>query len=95
MILLSKINPKRPQITPEVPKSVHLGHIFLLGLAKTVFIHCPVLHVSTRVEKKQAMCITSGDPRRKWEEMGERERERERECVEKCCFCLQNDLKEP
>ena len=45
----------------------------------------------------------SGDPRRKWEEMGEREREREgereggreRECVEKCCFCLQNDLKEP
>ena len=41
----------------------------------------------------------SGDPRRKWEEMGEREREREREgereSVEKCCFCLQNDLKEP
>ena len=34
----------------------------------------------------------SGNPRRKWEEMGERERERERE---KCCFCLQNDLKEP
>ena len=33
----------------------------------------------------------SGDPRRKWEEMGERERE----SVEKCCFCLQNDLKEP
>ena len=32
----------------------------------------------------------SGDPRRKCEEMGERERERE-----KCCFCLQNDLKEP
>ena len=31
--------------------------------------------------------------------MGEREREREREgereSVEKCCFCLQNDLKEP
>ena len=37
----------------------------------------------------------SGDPRKKWEEMGEGERERERECVEKCCFCLQNDLKEP
>ena len=38
----------------------------------------------------------SGDPRRKWEEMGEREREREREIErEKCCFCLQNDLKEP
>ena len=40
----------------------------------------------------------SGDPRRKWEEMGERERERERwgkrECVEMCCLCLQNDLKE-
>ena len=25
----------------------------------------------------------------------EREREGERESVEKCCFCLQNDLKEP
>ena len=24
-----------------------------------------------------------------------REIERERESVEKCCFCLQNDLKEP
>ena len=38
----------------------------------------------------------SGDPRRKWEsERGRvREREGERECVEKCCFCLQNDLKE-
>ena len=35
----------------------------------------------------------SGDPRRIWEEMGERKRERE--CNEKCCFCLQNDLKEP
>ena len=44
--------------------------------------------------------------RRKWrpkEEMGgngraregETEREGERESVEKCCFCLQNDLKEP
>ena len=44
---------KSPQITPEVPKSVHLGHIFLLGLAKTVFLHCPVLHVSTRVEKNR------------------------------------------
>ena len=58
MILHSKITEllqnvlKSPQITPEVPKSVHLGHIFLLGLAKTVFLHCPVLHVSTRVEKK-------------------------------------------
>ena len=39
----------------------------------------------------------SGDPRRKWEEMGEQERERkrEREREKKCCFCLQNDLKEP
>ena len=39
----------------------------------------------------------SGDPRRKWEEMGGngRARKGERECVEKCCFCLQNDLKEP
>ena len=47
----------------------------------------------------------SGDPRKKWEEMGEGERERERvgerergrerECVEKCCFCLQNDIIEP
>ena len=43
---------KSPQITPEVPKSVHLGHIFLLGLAKTVFLHCPMFHVSTCVEKK-------------------------------------------
>ena len=31
----------------------------------------------------------SGDPRRKWE------RGRESEIVEKCCFCLQNYLKEP
>ena len=53
---------KSPQITPEVPKSVHLGHIFLLGLAKTVFLHCPVLYVSTRVEKKQAMCISRLTP---------------------------------
>ena len=36
--------PKSPQITPEVPKSLHLGHIFLLGLTKTVFLHCPMLH---------------------------------------------------
>ena len=34
----------------------------------------------------------SGDPRRKWEEMGEREKEKS---VERCCFCLQNDLNEP
>ena len=44
--------------TPEFPKSMNLGHIFLLGLAKTVFLHCPVLHVSTHVEK-QAMCVTN------------------------------------
>ena len=31
----------------------------------------------------------SGDPRRKWES------DSGRESVEKCCFCLQNDLKEP
>ena len=37
----------------------------------------------------------SGDPRRKWEEMGERERVREKREREKCCFCLQNDPKEP
>ena len=40
----------------------------------------------------------SGDPRRngrKWESEKGREREGERESVEKCCFCLQNDLKEP
>ena len=39
----------------------------------------------------------SGDPRRKWEEMGEHERrERQREDhLEKCGFYLQNDLKEP
>ena len=35
-----------------------MGHSFLLGLAKTVFLHCPVLHVSTRVEK-QVMCVTN------------------------------------
>ena len=52
MIMHSKIVLKSPQITPEVPKSMHLGHIFLLGLAKTVFLHCPVLHVSICVEKK-------------------------------------------
>ena len=33
--------PKSPKISPEVPKSVHLGHIFLLGLAKTVFFNVP------------------------------------------------------
>ena len=32
---------KSSQITPEVPKSLHLGHIVLLGLAKTVFLYCP------------------------------------------------------
>ena len=32
---------KSPQITPEVHRSMRLGHIFLLGLAKTVFLHCP------------------------------------------------------
>ena len=41
----------------------------------------------------------SGDPRRKLKETGERAVERDRggmrESVEKCCFCLQNDLKEP
>ena len=31
----------------------------------------------------------SGDPRRKWES----ERGRERESIEKCCFCLPNHLK--
>ena len=41
MILHSKITPKCPQIPPEVPKSMHLGHIFLLSLAKTAFLHCP------------------------------------------------------
>ena len=37
----------------------------------------------------------SGDPRRKWEKMGEQEKEREIYHFEKCCFCLQNDLREP
>ena len=32
---------KTPQIAPEVPKGMHLGHIFLLGLAKIVFLHTP------------------------------------------------------
>ena len=33
---------KSPQITPKVPKKLHLGHIFLLGLAKTVFFTVPL-----------------------------------------------------
>ena len=36
----------------------------------------------------------SGDPRRKWKEMGEQERERQIYHFEKCSFCLQNDLKD-
>ena len=32
---------------------------------------------------------------REGERESEREREGKRESVEKCCFCLQNDLKEP
>ena len=36
----------------------------------------------------------SGDPRRECEEMGGNGRAREGK-REKCCFCLQNDLKEP
>ena len=43
VILHSKITPKRPQITLDFPKSMHLGHIFLLRLAKTVFHHYPRL----------------------------------------------------
>ena len=34
----------------------------------------------------------SGDPRRKWRA---REGEKERKGKEKCCSCLQNELKEP
>ena len=34
--------PKATQITPEVPKSMHLGHIFLLGLAKQCFSTVPL-----------------------------------------------------
>ena len=33
---------KSSQITPEVPKSMHLGHIFLLGLAKQFFFTVPL-----------------------------------------------------
>ena len=46
-ILHSKITkslqnvPKSPQITPEVPKSMHFWHIFLLGLAKKFFFTVP------------------------------------------------------
>ena len=40
---------------------------------------------------------TQGGNGRKWEEMrgNGRKWERERERERKCCFCLQNDLKEP
>ena len=43
-VLHSKITKtalKRPQITPEVPKSMHLGQISLLGLAKQFFFYVP------------------------------------------------------
>ena len=32
---------KSHKITPEVPKCMHFGHIFLLGPAKTAFLHYP------------------------------------------------------
>ena len=44
VILHSKITKtalKRRQITPEVPKSMHLGEISLLGLAKHFFFYVP------------------------------------------------------
>ena len=31
----------RELLMQKVQKSMHFGHIFLLGLAKTVFLHCP------------------------------------------------------
>ena len=34
--------PKLTQLTPEIPKSMHLGHIFLLGLAKQFFFTVPL-----------------------------------------------------
>ena len=39
---ITKITPKCPQINPEIPKSMHLGHIFLLGLAKQFFFTVPL-----------------------------------------------------
>ena len=54
MILHSKITPKHPQITPDHTRSSQeraFGTYFRTGLCQNSFPHCPVLHVSTRVEK--------------------------------------------
>ena len=75
--------------TPSIPV-IDATSIYLVILASwirttfwcnTITINCAILGSGIG---------GSGDQRRKWEEMEERERERE-----KCCFCSQNDLKEP
>ena len=35
------VRPKSPQITPEVPKVMHVGHIFFTGPRQPNFLHCP------------------------------------------------------
>ena len=58
---IAKITPKHPQITPDHTRSSQgraFGTYFLTGPRQNSFLHCTVLHVSTRVEK-QAMCVTN------------------------------------
>ena len=46
MILHFKITPERPQITlvtPEIPKIMHLGHIFFTGPRQTTFLRSSLL----------------------------------------------------
>ena len=100
MFLFGTVDPHPPTATPilgQSPKKVVFTRKF-----GTLDPHLSV--VWDKVPKKPFFWTSSlrgsGDPRRKWEEMGgngrEREKEREREggSVERCCFCLQNDLKE-
>ena len=72
----------------EIQKAVNLLNMFVLFFHNLCqgTINCAILECGIG---------GSGDPRRKWEEMGERESEKEGERErETCCFCLQNDLKE-
>ena len=39
--LLPIVMPKSPQIPTEVPKVMHLGHIFFTGPRQPNFLHCP------------------------------------------------------
>ena len=82
----------RMSCTLKTKKIDHCGHYLKLAnfRHRVPLINCGIL--VSRIGG-------SGDQGGKWEEMGERamerDREGERESVEKCCFCLQNDLKEP